>query len=188
MICCQKNLWKLFFVAKNNAGLPKITFGFLLCFFICRQTLDLLQVPSYLAANHKHTLCNLPMAAFHGQVQVRVQQGTHRAPSLAKLLEREHGSPPPLVLGGEALSLTPGRERQIAHQVPDPAEALALMTSACWALHCTTHLLDKAVRSLLGENTRNSRGNFCITLPEQRLYSLLGRVVNPALYLKTTSV
>ena len=52
-------------------------------------------------------LLDLRVAAIHGQVQVRVRQRTHRAPSLAKLPEREHGSPPPLMLGREALSLTP---------------------------------------------------------------------------------
>ena len=68
--------------------------------------------------------------------------------------------------------------------MPDPVEALALMASACWALPRTIHLLqyllDKAVRPLLGENTRNSRGGFFITLPEQSLCSLHGRVDDPA--------
>ena len=45
---------------KNHAGLPKITFGFFSCFFsFAAKSLILLQVPSYLAANHRHTLCVL---------------------------------------------------------------------------------------------------------------------------------
>ena len=116
-------------------------------------------------------------------VQVRIRQGTHRAPSLAELhASCRHGdmAAPHLLCWGEGLSVSPPNERQIAHQVPDPAEALALMASACWALPRTTHLLDKAVRSPLKENTHNSRGSPFITLPEQSLCSLPGRVDDPA--------
>ena len=47
-----------FFVAKNKGRLPKITFGFFISLsfaaksLVCCQKLDLLQVSSYLAANH----------------------------------------------------------------------------------------------------------------------------------------
>ena len=75
---------------------------------------------------------------------------------------------------------TPPDERQIAHQVPDPTMALVLMVPASRALLCTAHILDRAVCSLLGENTRNSRGSPFITLPQRSLCSLPGRVVVPA--------
>ena len=85
-----------------------------------------------------------------------------------------------LLWSGERLSAPPPDERQIAHQVPDPTEVLVLMVSASRALLCTTHLLDRAVRSLLGANTRNWRGSFFRTFPEHSLCSLSGRVVDPA--------
>ena len=85
-----------------------------------------------------------------------------------------------LLWTGERLSAPPPDERQIAHQVPDPTEALTLMTSAIRALLCTTHLLDRAVRSTLGANGRNWRGSSLRTFPEHSLCSLPGRVVDPA--------
>ena len=100
-------------------------------------------------------------------------QGTHRAPSLAKLPEREHGSSPPHVDRGRLLA-SPPDERQIAHQVPDPTEALVLMVSAIRALLCTTHLLDKAVRAarralhLSSEHTKLER-QFLQDLPRAQL-------------------
>ena len=86
-----------------------------------------------------------------------------------------------LLWPGERLSAPPPDERQIVHQVPDPTEALALMASATRALLCTTHLLDIAVRSILGANMRNWSGVFFRMFPEHNLCSLPGRVVGPAL-------
>ena len=59
MTCCQLFFVRNFFCCQNTckARLPKITFGFFsYCFSFAAKSLDLLQVPSCLAANHWPTL------------------------------------------------------------------------------------------------------------------------------------
>ena len=87
--------------------------------------------------------------------------------------------------GGVASASSPD-EGQIAHQAAGPRPHRGLsphdlsQSTASRASICITHILDWAVRSTLGEDTRGSRGSPLITLPEQSLRSLPGGVVDPA--------